>query len=205
MSDNVTVCREKSWLTGIILRKGVDARFGVSVQFDPGFSMAMFVPHGHKQAAVLNILTNGDRFLLLKRSREPNKGRYTPVGGKMDAFESPAEAAIRETLEETGIKVSNPVFRGVLVDNSPTIYNWICFVYTSEIEYQEPASCPEGTLEWISSDQLEKLPTPVTDMFIYSYILRDQPFVFNAIYDESLTVQSIVEDISGIRIFSGDE
>ena len=30
---------------------------------------------------------------------------YTPVGGKIDPYESPYDAAIRETFEETVIKV----------------------------------------------------------------------------------------------------
>ena len=43
--------------------------------------------------------------MLLKRFKTPNKGLYTPVGGKLEPHESPLNAAIRETFEETGINV----------------------------------------------------------------------------------------------------
>ena len=40
-----------------------------------------------------------DRFLLLRRARRPNMGKWSPVGGKldMDRGESPFECARRET------------------------------------------------------------------------------------------------------------
>ena len=34
------------------------------------------------------ILQQGDQFLLLKRGKEPNKGMYVPVGGKLEPFEN---------------------------------------------------------------------------------------------------------------------
>ncbi len=52
------------------------------------------VPFGLKRTATLCILRNDNNCLLLKRLREP------PVGGKLDPFESPLNAAIRETFEE---------------------------------------------------------------------------------------------------------
>ena len=82
---------------------------------------------GKKRPAVLCILQADDKFLLLLRNRQPNRGLYTPVGGKINPFESPVQAAIRETHEETGISLKNPQYRGTLVETSPVEYNWICF------------------------------------------------------------------------------
>jgi len=66
----------------------------------------MTIPEGLKKTAVLCVLKHGENFLLLKRLKEPNKDSYTPVGGKLDPFESPIKAAIRETWEETGLTVT---------------------------------------------------------------------------------------------------
>jgi 8-oxo-dGTP diphosphatase len=49
----------------------------------------MYVSNGHKQPAVLSVLKSGNQFLLLKRAKEPNKGKYTPVGGKIEPYEDP--------------------------------------------------------------------------------------------------------------------
>ena len=95
----------------------------------------MYVNEGHKQPAVLSILKSGDKFLLLKRIKEPHVNKYSPVGGKIDPFESPIDTAVRETFEETGIRIENPKYCGVIVESSPTKYNWICFVYLSEIRF----------------------------------------------------------------------
>ena len=67
----------------------------------------MEVALGIKITAVMVVLKNNDQFLLLKRKKDPNRNMYTPVGGKLDPFENPTNAAIRETFEETGIKINN--------------------------------------------------------------------------------------------------
>lgn len=158
------------------------------------------IPEGLKRAATLCILKNKDSFLLLKRLKEPNKDSFTPVGGKLDPFESPLKAAIRETFEETGIKVETMKYCGILTESSPTKYNWINFVYIAEIDFIEPPFCNEGTLMWIPFDELLNVPTPKTDWFIYKYVLDGKPFSLNAEYDENLNLLSMIEEIENTKI-----
>lgn len=153
------------------------------------------IPKGLKKAATLCILRNKQHFLLLKRRKEPNKDLFTPVGGKLDPFESPLQCAIRETYEETGTKVDRMKYCGILTETSPTEYNWTGYVYVADIDYIEPRVCNEGTLMWISFDALLTVPTPVTDWYIYQYILDQKPFAFNAEYDEKLNLVSMSEEI----------
>ena len=120
----------------------------------------MKVPLGLKRTATLCVLKNKNQFLLLKRLKEPNKDLYTPVGGKLDPFESPLKAAIRETFEETGIRVGGMKYCGLLTESSPTEYNWTGYVYLAEIDFVEPPECNEGTLEWIHFEDLSSVPTP---------------------------------------------
>ena len=52
---------------------------------------------GMKKIAAMCILQFENKFLLLKRSKLPFVGHYVPVGGKLEANESPDEAVKRET------------------------------------------------------------------------------------------------------------
>jgi 8-oxo-dGTP diphosphatase len=45
------------------------------------------------------------KMLVIKRAEEPHLGLWTFPGGIVEEGESPAEAAVRETLEEVGLKV----------------------------------------------------------------------------------------------------
>lgn len=153
------------------------------------------IPTGLKRTATLCILRNRDIFLLLKRLKEPNKDNFTPVGGKLDPFESPLKSAIRETFEETGIKVDTTKYFGILTETSPTKYNWSGYVYIADIDFIEPPFCNEGTLMWISFDDLLKVPTPRTDWYIYKYILENKPFAFSAEYDDKLNILTMTEEI----------
>lgn len=152
---------------------------------------------GLKKVAVLCVLSCGDKFLLLKRFKEPNKNMYTPVGGKLDPFETPLQAAIRETKEETGIVVKELKYHGTLTETSPTKYNWISFVYSAEIPFQPTPNCNEGILEWIKIEDLLKTPTPKTDWYIYKYILENSTFAFNAMFDAELELLKMQDDLSG--------
>lgn len=151
---------------------------------------------GIKKTAVLCVLKNDNRFLLLKRFKEPNKNMYTPVGGKLDPYETPIHAALRETMEETGIVVPYMKYCGTLVETSPADYNWISFVYLAETELIPPPPCNEGILEWISVDEVLNIPTPASDWFIYKYLLKEKLFAFNAVYDSQIHLLYMQDDLT---------
>ena len=157
----------------------------------------LIIPEGIKKAAVLIVLRSETQYLLLKRAKAPNQGLYTPVGGKIDPFETPEAAAIRETKEETGIEIEVVRYCGVLVETAPSKYNWITFVYLADIEWEEAPYCPEGALEWIAEEDLHTLATPPTDWLIYKYIKEGLPFNFMAELDEDLNLLSMVEMLTG--------
>lgn len=57
------------------------------------------------QAAAAVVVRPDGRLLLVRRGREPQRGRWSVPGGKVEHGETPAEAAVRETFEETGARV----------------------------------------------------------------------------------------------------
>lgn len=155
---------------------------------------------GLKKVATLCVLRHENQFLLLKRFKEPNKGQFTPVGGKIEPFESPRQGVIRETWEETGIAVSDVHFAGILTETSPSKYNWVSYVYVADIAYQSPPISNEGILEWITFENLQTIPTPSTDYFLYEYIAAGVPFALSGLYNEQLSLLSLVEEISGKQL-----
>lgn len=54
------------------------------------------------------ILERDGRFLLVLRRNPPSKDMYAFPGGRAEAGETPAETALREFEEETGIVARNP-------------------------------------------------------------------------------------------------
>jgi 8-oxo-dGTP diphosphatase len=55
----------------------------------------------------------GDRFLALRRPREPNVGRWDIPGGFCEGWEHPEDAAVREAREELGVRVRLGDFVGM--------------------------------------------------------------------------------------------
>ena len=56
--------------------------------------------------AVGGVVVRDERVLLILRGQEPLKGHWSLPGGGIQRVEKPIEAAVRETYEETGIRVA---------------------------------------------------------------------------------------------------
>ena len=54
-----------------------------------------------------NNIHEENKILLLKRKNNPAKNTYTGVGGHIESNESPKQCALRETFEETGLRLNN--------------------------------------------------------------------------------------------------
>ena len=66
------------------------------------------------------IVTDGlGRYLLIQRGREPDKGRWSIPGGKVEPGETDAEATVREVLEETGLAVRVGALVGAVERDGP--------------------------------------------------------------------------------------
>ena len=157
-------------------------------------------PEGIKRVAVFCIIKSGHHYLLLKRAKFPNQGKFVPVGGKVDPYETPIAAVIRETMEETGIVITNPRFCGILTETSPVNYNWVSYIYMVEIPWLPAPACDEGELYWVHADELKDLDTPPTDWYIYQYVNDELFFVFNAVYDTDMKLINMTEEMSNSMI-----
>jgi 8-oxo-dGTP diphosphatase len=61
----------------------------------------------HPRVGVGVIVTRGDQVLLIKRKGAHGQGTWSTPGGHLEVGESPEACAARETMEETGVRITN--------------------------------------------------------------------------------------------------
>lgn len=92
-----------------------------------------------------------DEILLLNRKKKPNMGLWNGVGGKIEPNESPYEAVIRETWEETGMKLDEVTYAGNVVWKSTNGDSGM-YVFLADLPdgngVKTPDKVEEGILDW---------------------------------------------------------
>ncbi len=123
----------------------------------------------YKIAVLCDLRDAQGRVLLLHRNKQPNKGLYSPIGGKLETStgESPAQCAHREIREEAGIDIPIERLRLRLLISEQAYQgttHWLMFVYQviGPVEVVE-GDMDEGKLVWTSLSELADLPLPETD------------------------------------------
>lgn len=120
--------------------------------------------------AVLVFLENksGDHLLLL-RAKPPNLGVWSPIGGKLETAtgESPFECAVRETFEETGLRVRTPdlhLFAMIAEKAYEGQAHWLMFLFRCKVPLDAlPPAISEGKFAFFSRAAIDALPIPETD------------------------------------------
>lgn len=108
------------------------------------------------------LIKKDNKILLGKRKGAHDEGTWCPPGGHLEFKETLENCAIRETLEETGIKIKNIQFATATndifeKDNKHYITIFMTADYESgNIEIMEPDKCDEW--KWFS---WENLPSPL--------------------------------------------
>lgn len=123
----------------------------------------------YRLACLCDLRDKDGRVLLLRRLKEPNKGLCSPIGGKLDVAlgESPAQCAQREVMEEAGLDIPLARFHLIGMVSEQAFEgkgHWLMFVYRVLGDtWLEPHDMREGSLDWFTWDQIDKLPLPETD------------------------------------------
>jgi 8-oxo-dGTP diphosphatase len=120
--------------------------------------------------AVLVFLENGaGEHLLLLRSKPPNKGIWSPIGGKLEMAtgESPFECAVRETREETGFEILESdlhLFSVIAEKAYEGETHWLMFLFRCRRPIPAlPKDISEGRFGFFSRTAIESLSIPETD------------------------------------------
>lgn len=104
------------------------------------------------------------RFLLIQRGNEPEKGRWTLPGGRVEHGESAAEAVVREVLEETGLAVQVDRLAGEVElslggDAVGAVQDFVCTPARGADLDAVRAGDDATDVGWFTAEELRALPT----------------------------------------------
>ena len=123
----------------------------------------------YKIATLLYGFNEHDDVLLLERAQEPNRGFWSPGGGKlkMDIGESPYTCACREAEEELGIKIraADLHLTGLVSEHGyQGRTHWLMFLFEVKPRLKAlPSAHAEGIFQFFPRAALNSLKIPQTD------------------------------------------
>lgn len=120
------------------------------------------MPETPRQKYTLGFIrSETNHILFLNRQKAPWMGRWNGVGGKLDADETPYDCIVRETFEETGLRLPQYEDRGIMRWFRDGNDKGGVHIFTAEVlkevmeQYQTPrCHCHEGILDWKAMDWL---------------------------------------------------
>ena len=117
----------------------------------------------HPMVAVAAIVVKGERILVIKRAKEPGKGKWSIPGGAIELGENLYQAARREVHEECSIKVEiERVFdtteRIIRDDEGRVRYHFLTVEVLARLASGETkAQSDAKECRWVTSEELAEL------------------------------------------------
>lgn len=140
-----------------------------------------------KISVLVFVRNSAGEILLIERNKEPNKGCWSPIGGKleMEQGESPYECAIRETGEEIGHIVSEDdlhLFCMISEKGYEGKTHWLMFLFDCLKPIEGlPEVIDEGRFAFFEESQIDSLSIPETDRKLLWDIYRQDRSGFTAL------------------------
>ena len=119
------------------------------------------------------------KYLMLHRVKkdvDANKDKWIGVGGKFEEGESPEDCVRREVMEETGLTLTDFAYRGLVTFVSDKWEGEFMHLFTATGFEGTIKDCDEGVLEWISKEDLLRLPMWEGDRIFLNLIAAPCPF-----------------------------
>ncbi|OCO98161.1 MULTISPECIES: NUDIX domain-containing protein [unclassified Ensifer] len=110
------------------------------------------------------ILEREGRYLLVRRANPPSADMYAFPGGRAEPGETPAETALRELFEETGLKARNPTLFETydLPGKESEGRHFLLSVFKAEADAEAVAVASDDAagLGWFTPAEIFALPIP---------------------------------------------
>jgi len=107
------------------------------------------------------VIIRDGKIALIKRGNEPSKGKWTIPGGLVELGETLEQSVIRETKEETGLDVENPLLIDVvsnvdLDEKGKVKYHYVIIDYLVHVKNgNAKASSDAEELRWVPFEEVE--------------------------------------------------
>lgn len=107
-------------------------------------------------ATACYIRQNKKVLMQLKAAGKFGGNRWNGPGGKLEPYEDPEAAVIREVQEETGLTISDPIWHGTLtfVFSAPERHRLTSHIFSVHSFTGRPRGSAEGRLRWFPEDRL---------------------------------------------------
>ncbi|MEE1184884.1 MAG: 8-oxo-dGTP diphosphatase [Acutalibacteraceae bacterium] len=112
----------------------------------------------------------------IKKENDLNQDKWVGIGGKFEDKESPEECNLREVYEETGLRLLNYRYCGIVTFVSDKWETEYMHIFHSDSYEGEIKECDEGVLEWIDKQELLKLPIWEGDKIFLRLMDNNVPF-----------------------------
>lgn len=137
----------------------------------------------NNKKTVLVYIEQDHKYLLIhKQKPDMNFNKYMGVGGKIEAGESPKEAALREAFEETGLTLLDLTFNAKIFFHSQD-YIEEMYLYTATSFIGTLQSSSEGTLMWVPKDAIKNLPMWEGDIHFLEKLHEKNLFEMHLYYE----------------------
>jgi len=107
-----------------------------------------------RERATLCFIREGGRLLLIRKKRGLGGGKINAPGGRLEAGETPLEAAVRETREEVGVVPHGLIKRGELHFQFLDGYSLFCTVFFASGCEGELCETDEAAPFWVEIDAI---------------------------------------------------
>ena len=136
--------------------------------------------HIHINSTLIYLENQAGEYLMLhrvKKKNDINHDKWIGVGGGFEYGESPEECALRETLEETGLTLTDYRYRGIVTfDWAGAEETQYMHLFTASAWTGELAECNEGDLEWVPKETVYSLPIWEGDKIFFRLLEEERPF-----------------------------
>lgn len=128
-----------------------------------------------------------------KKENDENHEKWIGVGGKFEEGESPEDCLIREVEEETGLRLIDYRFRGIVTFISNHWGTEYMHLFTATNYSGSIKECEEGELVWIPIKEVEELPIWEGDKIFLRLLQKEERFFSLKLrYEEETLVESVV-------------
>ena len=145
----------------------------------------------------LCFLLNGEEVLLIHRQFPPNQGLWNGVGGHIEPGETASQAVIREVAEETGYRITDPEFAGILTWDGFEISPGGIVIFTAEVPHRNFVNNHEGMLAWKPQSWACSSVEVVDNIHVFfpRILAGEPPSHYHFRYREGVRIEDIISDL----------